>query len=1155
MDKRFCKYCKQTKNKEHFEGNRQRCNDCSYCVYCRTFIARAGSICSICLKKCRICKKNKKKEEYNNPSDRNCRECKNVSKKITKDEKQCITCLRIKNKVDFEKDCQRCKECYYCSYCKLPIKRGNICMNCTKECLRCEKYKRNHEYTLNSRICIECRNTSSCSKEKQRTCSSCKKLKNTDDFEQKRHRCNECCYCENCKSFIEKGNVCVKCNKKCSICKKDKLKEEYKSSLKICESCIGSKTCKVCSIILTSENTDKGRNRCKPCGNKVRRDYCNKKEEQIPEKICEECGFLLETKKYFIDANHKKCKQCIYKNSKKTLPSEDELRRCNNCFETKLNKEFGVRDNRYRNQCKACLAAKCSYQKYIAFKRIKVTLHEYTKEEFDNFVNFLTTKECFYCGKESKIDDKNGIDRLDSDYNYSEDNCVSCCNICNMMKRDIDVGSFIRKCCEIYDYKNQLKEDRKRLDYHKNIILENKTEPAIKSYKKKAHERALDFDLTEEQFEKLVTDVCYYCGGTSKGIDRVYNDIGYIEDNCVACCKYCNHMKRDSHYNIFLEHIASIELHTRRNMKVHKIAMRSKYHDLFAKSKLEIREKNHSIEKVNITPYMLGFLDSVCSIGSSGTYLVISIKSQRNIEYLRELNTQLGNIFMEINGHLSLKQNNLCELFINACKNSLTKHNQIEIAYKILHEKDKKQRKLLCDSLKESNTIKFTNKIYELSVEYIAGIFDAHGSIQFCGKNVVINITHSNKDILISLLYTYKDSYLQESSEKHKYGGLRIYSKNAQLNFIESIYPYISSKKKDLKKVLTYIEENRDISILKLQQNITVVKFEEIIQNIRKYTPAKLLHYNKYKEIKTTPDNISFDKMIYINFDRICELKPKLIFCETGLHHELWTYYRNKTSSICYSGSVGRCIRILVIDETTSKYIGIMSISSDLYNSSQRDTYIKESYPDLVTNDYINYVVNLSTCVPLQPFGSNCNGGKLLAKLAFTREVFDYWLNKYNQPFFIVNTLSINGKSIQYDRLKELKEAKQYTNGYSAYHIPQEIIDISCCLCKKLNIETRRPGKMERLNTLLSYLKIDKNILKHNIQKGVYFGWLFSTRLDQNYNLDELKSVEEKTKEWYTRWCVNRMDKMKKDGRFSENLSLYSEDSPQFDEVKHMKIL
>lgn len=57
----------------------------------------------------------------------------------------------------------------------------------------------------------------------------------------------------------------------------------------------------------------------------------------------------------------------------------------------------------------------------------------------------ILKQPCFYCGD----NDKNGIDRVDSKKSYEKNNCVSCCDICNYMKRTYSQGDFIAQCKKI----------------------------------------------------------------------------------------------------------------------------------------------------------------------------------------------------------------------------------------------------------------------------------------------------------------------------------------------------------------------------------------------------------------------------------------------------------------------------------------------------------------------------------------------------------------------------------------------------------------------------------------------------------------------------------------------------------------------------------
>jgi hypothetical protein len=54
----------------------------------------------------------------------------------------------------------------------------------------------------------------------------------------------------------------------------------------------------------------------------------------------------------------------------------------------------------------------------------------------------IMSSPCFYCGK----DVPTGIDRVDSSIGYTNDNSVSCCSMCNYMKRTYEKEEFIEQC-------------------------------------------------------------------------------------------------------------------------------------------------------------------------------------------------------------------------------------------------------------------------------------------------------------------------------------------------------------------------------------------------------------------------------------------------------------------------------------------------------------------------------------------------------------------------------------------------------------------------------------------------------------------------------------------------------------------------------------
>jgi hypothetical protein len=94
----------------------------------------------------------------------------------------------------------------------------------------------------------------------------------------------------------------------------------------------------------------------------------------------------------------------------------------------------------------------------------------------------------------------------------------------------------------------------------------------FKRYNNKAKIRGIEFKLSFEEFNHLVFQNCFYCGLQPSlitknwsdynpeqikhnGIDRVYNELPYILDNCVPCCEWCNRAKHEREPEDFLKWI------------------------------------------------------------------------------------------------------------------------------------------------------------------------------------------------------------------------------------------------------------------------------------------------------------------------------------------------------------------------------------------------------------------------------------------------------------------------------------------------------------------------------------------------------------------------------------------------------------------------
>jgi hypothetical protein len=114
-----------------------------------------------------------------------------------------------------------------------------------------------------------------------------------------------------------------------------------------------------------------------------------------------------------------------------------------------------------------------------------------------------------------------------------------------------------------------------------------------KQYRAGATDRNYDFTISLEQFKTLTSSNCAYCGASPSrkksytgarrvkytatnsyaeylfnGLDRVNNDIGYIEGNVVPCCHQCNLAKHQHTVEDFIAWVLRAAAYIRGAQKV-----------------------------------------------------------------------------------------------------------------------------------------------------------------------------------------------------------------------------------------------------------------------------------------------------------------------------------------------------------------------------------------------------------------------------------------------------------------------------------------------------------------------------------------------------------------------------------------------------------
>jgi hypothetical protein len=162
-------------------------------------------------------------------------------------------------------------------------------------------------------------------------------------------------------------------------------------------------------------------------------------------------------------------------------------------------------------------------------------------------------KACAYCAYLPAAGSYlNGLDRVDTNKGYTDDNTVSCCASCNAMKCSFQVEVFIHKAKRIYDYRGlvflELPEARARPVPFGGTAERCAANPNPKT-----------ISLTHGEMLDLQCSPCYLCNQSpSFGIDRVDSNEPYIMGNVMPCCTECNYMKKDTKLSDFEQQIAYI---------------------------------------------------------------------------------------------------------------------------------------------------------------------------------------------------------------------------------------------------------------------------------------------------------------------------------------------------------------------------------------------------------------------------------------------------------------------------------------------------------------------------------------------------------------------------------------------------------------------
>ena len=274
--------------------------------------------------------------------------------------------------------------------------------------------------------------------------------------------------------------------------------------------------------------------------------------------------------------------------------------------------------------------------------------------------------------------------------------------------------------------------------------------------------------------------------------------------------------------------------------------------------------------------------------------------------------------------------------------------------------------------------------------------------------------------------------------------------------------------------------------------------------------------------------------------------KPK-----SKYNQELYSEILNMTASNAIEEAIpGRTIKWIVTEDTTNKVVGVIRFGSPTINSKPRNDYFGEVLPLSKINHEFVMGFNI---VPVQPFGYNYLGGKLLALLASSNELKRQFNAKYGTDLQYFETTSLYGTTKGVSMYDGLKPYIRHIGDTESNFLPLFHDDYFREMFWWFN---NNANDGERL------ISADKSSKKLKIQTKMISIIIKSLRDDSKLNefkqsIDHAKTLTEKKRyyiskfgyepeeviEWWKVKATRRHEKLLQDNKLRTELELWTADS------------
>jgi len=310
-----------------------------------------------------------------------------------------------------------------------------------------------------------------------------------------------------------------------------------------------------------------------------------------------------------------------------------------------------------------------------------------------------------------------------------------------------------------------------------------------------------------------------------------------------------------------------------------------------------------------------------------------------------------------------------------------------------------------------------------------------------------------------------------------------------------------------------------DLDVFKFDKEVEKRKFIDNMNFLKSMSVEESTFYKKWEEVKeyskfaTKSDDV-FCKIWKpkdlnneeLTLQQLEKMNPTMVHVETEQQELDWLMLRVFCHTMEFSQTPGRFLKFLITDgnEDNPKYLGAVSVSSDVITIQDRDVYLGWTPKNKLEDGKLVHSAIGSCIMSTQPFGYNFLGGKLIACLVTSSAVRDVWKKLYGQTLVGMTTTSLYGSYSMYNSLKWWHKC-----GTSAGKIPIKPDDTfyqiwhdwikenkSNEYIKKMTQKDDVSGpvtgaKQRVLSMIFQELKIKTQDYVHGYERGVYYSCFY----------------------------------------------------------------